>query len=214
MDDTLRGIIERFEDEYPETRITGTSSGEAESLASSAESSTESGHLTPTAGGLAGSVETLSPLDMSALTLESEDEEVQLSSRMGMGSRKNSDVSLANRALALEEGRIHKIGQKVRRDLLGTTSAADRPLDASAWAEGSRMSEMVHKMTETSGPELRIILEKSGWEGVLENLGANMEELKQLQMQDPVGWEQFKESQLKSFANRSIGLPMEGSAVE
>jgi len=150
-------------------------------------------------------------MDMSAISLESDDED--LPTRIGIGSRKNSDVNLASRALALEEGRIHRLGHKVRQDIIETTSPNDdRPLDPSAWAEGSRMSEMVNRMADTSGPELRVMLEKSGWEGVLENLGANMQELKQLQMKDPVGWEQFKESQLIAFANKKIGGGSEAGA--
>ena len=58
------------------------------------------------------------------------------------------------------------------------------------------------RMADISGPELRVIVEKDGWEGVMEKMGANLEELQQLQMKDPVGWEQFKESQLAARANR------------
>jgi len=215
LDDTLRGIIERFEDEYPETRIVPPSPKEPASLPSSLESSADFGHLSSAAESMAGSAGTPSTIDFSALSNDSEDEEHDIAGRMGLGSRKNSDVSLANRALALEEGRIQRLGHKVRRDLIESSSpCGDKPLDPSAWTEGSRMSEMINRMTETSGPELREILESSGWDGVLENLGANMEELKQLQMKDPVGWEQFKESQIKAFANKKIGQPAEGSAVE
>lgn len=211
LDDTLRGIIERFEDEYPETRLSPPSPSAPASLPSSLESSADFGSLASAQESMANSAGPPS-LDMSAPSLDSEDEDRRTPPRMG--SRKNSDVSLAGRALALEEGRIHRLGQKVRQDLIETSSpSGDKLMDSSAWAEGSRMDEMVKKMTETSGPELREILERSGWEGVMENLGANLEELKQLQMKDPVGWEQFKESQLKAFANKRIGLPAE-SAVE
>lgn len=219
LDDTLGGIIERFEDEYPETRMAAPSPHQLASQPSSLESSTNFGPLdTPPDGASiveSPGVPTLR-VDVSGLSLDSEDEDTNRTPpRIGIGSRKNSDVSLASRALSKEEGRIHRIGQKVRQDLLETTSPrGDQPLDPGLWAEGSRMSEMTNKMTETSGPELRAMLEKSGWEGVLGNLGANLEELKQLQMRDPVGWEQFKESQLKAFANKKIGLQGDGAVVE
>lgn len=225
LDDTLRGMIERFEDEYPETRLSPASTPSATeestaSLPSSLESSANFGPLAsaPISMG-ANPLTTPASTDTSALSLDSDEEGFTGFPRpaTGLGSRKNSDVSLASRALALEEGRIHRLGQQVRRDMIETSSASnDKPLDPSAWAEGSRMSEMVKCMTETSGPELQEILERSGWEGVLENLGANMEELKQLQMVDPIGWEQFKESQLKAFANKKIGQDghMGESAIE
>ncbi|KAL1297304.1 hypothetical protein AAFC00_004856 [Neodothiora populina] len=235
LDDTLKGIIQRFEDEYPETRITPPGSLllrqndlllEAPSLSSSVESSTANFaplSITPDNESSSDSVSTTTPLSAvneSLMTThpfyDSDDEMNRPTSRLGgaaaanlPSSRKNSDVSLASRALSLEEGRIHRIGQKVRQDLVTKSSSLStpaKPLDASAWAEGSRMSEMINTMTETSGPELREILERGGWEEVMERLGANLEEIRQLQMKDPVGWEQFKESQIKALKNREIGI--------
>ena len=122
--------------------------------------------------------------------------------------RKASDVSLASRALAIEEGRIHRLGHKVRQDLIDVPVAV-QPLESDAhaeWAPGSHMAEIASRMADLSGPELKVMVDQGGWEGVMEKMGANLEELQQLQMKDPQGWEQFKESQLTARANR--GAPI------
>jgi hypothetical protein len=123
--------------------------------------------------------------------------------------RKASDVSLASRALANEEGRIHRLGHKVRQDIIDVPVAVQTSeSDAHAeWAPGSHMADIASKVANISGPELRVLMDQEGgWDGVMEKLGANLEELQQLQMKDPQGWEQFKESQLKARANR--GAPI------
>ncbi|KAK4944522.1 Microtubules assembly and stabilization protein, partial [Elasticomyces elasticus] len=66
--------------------------------------------------GLETSTSTLLTEASSALDSDVEGgEDNELRSRVH---RSNSDVSLAGRALALEEGRVHRLGQKVRRDIL------------------------------------------------------------------------------------------------
>lgn len=228
-------MIERFEDEYPETRLVPPSPPQPVSISSSLDSTADFGPLSSTAGsidsGNSASLTntTLASADFPALDSEDDDQPFSTSATGTAiaaaqpaipgntpNSRKNSDVSLASRALGLEEGRIHRLGHQVRQDMITKTSSHNNnrqddatlmsSLDADdAWAEGSRLSEMTKKMVNLSGPELRAILERSGWEGVMESLGANLEELKLLQMKDPVGWEQFRESQLKAFANKKIG---------
>jgi len=86
LDQTLQGMIQRFEDEYPETRL---QHADAASTHSSAQSTSPPN----------SSVPTISTNLTENGTPESDDDEPK-----ALRSRHNSDVSLASRALSLEEG--------------------------------------------------------------------------------------------------------------
>jgi len=178
---------------------------------------------------MASSIGTLTT-EASGLSLDSDLEDDDPERTSAPLSRRSSDVSLAKRALALEEGRIHRLGSRVRRDLAMHHQQQDQSTsptsafssssfgDVSAsspqeWAPGSHMAGLAQKMANMSGPELKTIVDTTGWEGVMQKLGANLEELRQLQMKDPVGWSQFKESQLIARANVGGGSGS-GSAIE
>ena len=45
------------------------------------------------------------------------------------------------------------------------------------------------------------MVEQEGWENVLAKIGGNYGDLRRLQEQDPEGYEQFKESQMKARMN-------------
>ncbi|KAG9900466.1 RNI-like protein, partial [Aureobasidium melanogenum] len=202
LDETLSGMIERFEDEFPETRLRlDIPPHEPNFSLSSSLESTESG---PLSNDFMANSATTFGTETSAIESD-QDEETDAGNLMR---RKASDVSLASRALAIEEGRLHRLGHKVRQDMIDVPMAAPTSeSDAHGeWAPGSHMADIASKLEELSGPELRVLVQKGGWERVMEKFGANMEELQQLQMKDPQGWEQFKESQLKARANR--GAPI------
>jgi hypothetical protein len=205
LDQTLSGMIERFEDEFPETRLHLDIPPHQQNF--SLSSSLESMESGPLPNDFMASSATTFGTETSAIESDLDEDEIHAS---GSGSmrRKASDVSLASRALAIEEGRIHRLGHKVRQDLIDVPVAVQTSeSDAHAeWAPGSHMAEIASKMADLSGPELRVMVAHGGWEGVMEKMGANLEELQQLQMKDPQGWEQFKESQLITRANR--GAPI------
>jgi hypothetical protein len=137
LDNTLKGIIQRFEDEYPETRVhpaqdplaaTRTDTNDT----SSTQSGTDSTTLPATS--------TMSEVTSSAATYynsDSEDEDAELiGRRLGPRSRHASDVSLAAKALAKEEGAVHKIGQEVKRQFI--QSKGDGVFEKSFDDEGLR----------------------------------------------------------------------------
>ncbi|KAI5271491.1 RNI-like protein [Aureobasidium subglaciale] len=202
LDQTLSGMIERFEDEFPETRLRLDIPPHQQNISlSSSLESTESG---PLSNDFMASSATTFGTETSAIESDLEED-----LHVGSMRRKASDVSLASRALSIEEGRIHRIGQKVRQDIIDVPIVAQTSeSDAHAeWAPGSHMADIASKLADMSGPELRVLVDQEdGWEGVMQTMGANLEELQQLQMKDPQGWEQFKESQLKARANR--GAPI------
>jgi len=123
----LRGIIERFETEYPETRLPSTlptvdtgDASDALSHTTSASSATvlaesQVSNMPPS---LTASTSLLSDAATAAdLGSDSDsdhgDKPMHEQRRM---SKRNSDVSLAAKAQAAEEGKVLRIGQTLRHD--------------------------------------------------------------------------------------------------
>ena len=123
-------MIQRFEDEYPECRVPANVEPSSDHTASTAddplasETSTFHSSFNPTGthsnATLPGSISSMN----SASTVPNRstewysDDEDDVHPTQTLRSRHASDVSLAAKALTIEEGRVHRIGQKVKRDLL------------------------------------------------------------------------------------------------
>ncbi|KAI9055939.1 hypothetical protein LZ554_000874 [Drepanopeziza brunnea f. sp. 'monogermtubi'] len=207
LDQTLDGMIKRFEDEYPETRLQDSTT-----VASSPTPDPSSPSLSieaPTSGG--------DPVDadpsLPEITQISDDEYHAIRPNL---SRHNSDVSLASRALAQEEGRMHRFGQQFRREILkpetgdpdhGTVDLEDKP----------RHLQWLRAMVDGfGGEEIKNRILSRGDEAVLEELNNEASVLKrQLQEQDPEGWMKFVESQEKAARNQRLaGLERNVSAID
>lgn len=197
-------MIQRFEDEYPECRPVAprpsafppTSDAGSRSSSPGAPSVQSSASLPPS-DGLAGSVG----------ARDDSDEE-----RPVLRSRLNSDVSVASRALALEEGRIHRIGQKVRRDILRPQQEQAQTLEGGEVQGGVAQQEeeqghlvgLRARLEGLSGEEMRRSLDRGGWEETLSKVGANAEDLKRLQMENPEEWRAFREAQEAAQMNAGM----------
>lgn len=147
LDQTLEGMIKRFEDEYPETRLPEPTC--SPDLAESQPSPTSSvEHAT------AGDESSALP-DASA---QSDDEEVAIRPLL---SHKSSSVSLiARRALAEEEGRVHRFGQQFRRDILKPEAAGGHGLGLGLSATGTEepprhLQHLCGLMEGIAGEELK-----------------------------------------------------------
>lgn len=117
-------------------------------------------------------------------------------------SRHNSDVSLASRALALEEGRIHRFGQRVRRNLLRPETADHaHGVTEAPGPEPEHIAALRAKLYELSGADIRTQLETDGLETVLERLGENASELARLQRESPEEFRKLREVQMAALAN-------------
>lgn len=194
LDKTLEGMIRRFETEFPETRLaSATTSPPLEDIPDNSRTSP--------APSIKSAAQVEAPLS---------DDEGALHPVL---SRHNSDVSLASRALSQEEGRMHRFGQKFRRDILkpegpdhehGTTGQEDTP----------KHLQLLRAMVEgLGGEELRRKIEDQGQDAVLEELSNDASELKrQLISSDPEGWEKFRESQ--EAAQGNIGVHVNMGAME
>ncbi|KAF4628553.1 hypothetical protein G7Y89_g9600 [Cudoniella acicularis] len=194
LDQTLEGMINRFEDEYPETRVAPviTSPPVAELREASPTPSVD---LSASHDGQG--------LDDETVIVEppmSDDED----GLCPVLSRHNSDVSLASRALNEEEGRMHRFGQQFRRDILKT----DHDNETSGKEQPQHLQLLKAMVDEWGGEEIRNKIHEQGHEAVMEELSKEASVLKkQLIEADPEAWTKFVESQEAAQRNRRFGGP-------
>lgn len=124
--------------------------------------------------------------------------------------RRNSDASLASRSMTLEEGRLHRHGQRLRRDVLNSSSLANED-EASGnesqklQTERDRIRALADKIESIPGEVLKPIVDQHGWAAVLKQWGINYEDVRAMSEQDPEGWEQFTDAQMKAKMNLDHG---------
>ena len=204
LDSTLDRMIERFENEYPETRLpkptttpTETLSDDNASFSSSPEQSTTLIHPTPTYPSLRHATPDQEDIDDNAIPLI----------RPASVSRRNSSPSLASRQ-AQEEGRMHRLGQRVQRDILrperedyahGTTGAESPP--------AQYLQDLRRRIEAFEGVELKDRVETLGPETVFDMIGATAEELAAWERDDPEGFERIKEAKGNALALYGSGFP-------
>lgn len=186
LDQTLERTIKRFEDEYPESRPK--------------QSPSTHSYDSRTSSYVDQSLSQISRLTSLEEPPESQpiQEEVKLS-------RNPSNTSLA-RALAQEEGRMHRFGQGMRREVLrpiGTddalhgTSVNDAP-------ESPHLAALRRKLDAFSGEAIREEVEKKGIDRVIKELGINAQELASLERDDPDGFKKLKDAQVAAALNTRL----------
>jgi hypothetical protein len=198
LDQTLEGMIRRFEDEFPETRLPSvvTSPPIPDASRVSPEESIEFS--------AAQGCDT----ELALIKTPLSDDEYGVRPVL---SRHNSDVSLASRALSEEEGRMHRVGQKFRRDIL---QPEGEDHDAIGKEDTPMNLQLLRAMVDgLHGEEIRNEIEMNGQDALLEELSNDASDLRrQLIDADPESWEKFRESQ--EAAQRSVGMDIRTSAVE
>ena len=146
LDSTLKRIVEQFEDEYPECRPQNG----LDSLPTLGRSRRSTSTSSPRENDLSPIISRTAPPEDYDDNLE--DDERRISGRI---SRRASDISLASRSLANEEGRVHRIGQQVRQEVFGKEFTA-----SPEWADESEdISHLRAKFEALSGDELNAQLE-------------------------------------------------------
>ncbi|KAF1849420.1 RNI-like protein [Cucurbitaria berberidis CBS 394.84] len=196
LDQTLQGMIQRFEDEYPETR-----------LQPSDTASIHSNSSVPSSSAPASTVPTLDN-SITDITSPESDEDEPLTLR----SRHNSDVSLASRHMSQEEGRLHRFGHRVRTGLLNPSRPSSSHEDShQAFMSGTmddhglpeHIMSLRDYFSNYSGDEIRHMIERAGWEKAFDSVVDNAEELKSLEKDDPAAFKIFRESQIAALKNRN-----------
>jgi len=206
LDNTLTGMIKRFEDEFPETRIATTA-------AQLSPLSIEKEQTSPIE-----SVDNWNSVDVQGS--DAEDfalvENAQSDDEYGnvrpVLSRHNSDVSLASKAFTEEEGRMHRYGQKLRRDLIKHESNNQ----GHSFAIREEHLELLRAMVEgLGGEELRRKIEDHGQDAILEELNDEASSLRlQLIQQDPENWKKFAETMEVTHRNSQVAGMENFSAIE
>ncbi|KAI4209919.1 MAG: hypothetical protein LQ351_007204 [Letrouitia transgressa] len=187
LDTTLERMIQRFEDEYPETRLrpSATPFGETTrprvSSSAPSEESSEADAVDPT-------------------TVTTDLEEDSATALKPALAQHLSEHSLASRQDA-EEGRMHRFGQRMRRDILppdtldyahGTTGTEDEP---------QHLQDLRSRVETFTGEEIQANVQAVGIERVLEIIGATKEELRELERRGGGGESKVIERLLADTAN-------------
>ncbi|CAK7273652.1 Microtubules assembly and stabilization protein [Sporothrix epigloea] len=198
LDNTLDGIIKRFEDEFPETRLSldsgiSLTTVPTEKLGQAPSLTIELGD-----GEALGDVEAEG--DSQAVFLsDGEDETDILPSRL---SRSNSVMSLSSKGLTNEEGRMLRQGHRFRSGwfkhynlLSGVDDIGSDP------AHNHVLYELISEMKDAN------MNKKLAEKGLVRLFKEDREEMLQiLKEQDPEHWDRFIESQEKARANLKIEL--------
>lgn len=180
-------MIQRFENEYPETRLTSslqTTAGQSALLANLPFSNAL--HHSPTEP----SIDTSETVDDG---VESESEETI---RIPM-QRHGSDASLASRQ-AQEEGRMHKFGQRMRRDIFRPETLDYAHGTTGQEFEANHIKALRSRVQDLKGEEIRNKLHTLGPDALFEAIGATAEELRALEKDDP---EEFSRARLAAQSN-------------
>jgi hypothetical protein len=189
-------MIQRFEDEYPECRVTppvsipNSSSGAKEDDAASSLSSAPNSLTTP----FSTSVNAESMTNSTTLRGSdsgSDDGETDSPNRVRL-SRHNSDVSLAARALSIEEGHVHRMGQKVKREVLSPQNGAVG-VDGDPLLEPEHLQVLRAKLDALKAEELRDSVITEGWEKTAEHVVDKRNLLRGLERDNPEEFKRLKE---------------------
>ncbi|KAJ5664146.1 hypothetical protein N7507_004877 [Penicillium longicatenatum] len=177
LDITLHRMIQRFEDEYPETRLPPPP---IPSALPETGSSAINGNLSS------------SFMDNETAVDDEEGEQdgFQLS-------RSSSMTSMHARAMTSEEGHVHRLGQNLRRDLLKTP---DRQGEDDA-EDHSHLVALREKLERLHEEQSQIPFDT---EEAFEKLGNTVDELWAYQHQDAEGFERFKQSQIAAQINSGL----------
>ncbi|KKZ66793.1 hypothetical protein EMCG_07531 [[Emmonsia] crescens] len=217
LDFTLQRMIQRFEDEFPDTRLsteldpTKITLPQRTSSHSSAGDSVEQSKMDDSAILDAPRLSQSPDQDQDPdpdTAIDDEDID-HYAIRL---SRTSSNTSLYSRALTSEEGRVHRFQQHLRRDILSSTDLEAEVDAPSQGPDEAQINALREKLDRLQSSEMQSRIELVGPDKALEELGANMEELLALREQDPESFEIFKASQIAAQINS--GLVGEGEVEE
>ncbi|KAJ5161585.1 hypothetical protein N7492_006977 [Penicillium capsulatum] len=202
LDFTLHRMIQRFEDEYPETRLVSQPTPQPPAPDSSSQHSGEDGTgATGPNGDLSGSI----PDNENAIDDEETDQyAIHLS-------RTSSMTSLHARAMTSEEGHVHRLGQNLRRDFLNP------PEGGSDEDDDSHLTALREKLERLHEQQSQSPFDKAETDYAFEKLGNTVDELWAARRQDVEGFEKFKQSQIAAQINSqrpSLNLPESRHAEE
>ncbi|KAL8694769.1 MAG: hypothetical protein Q9218_000615 [Villophora microphyllina] len=165
LDSTLERMIQRFENEYPETRINTTPFGENIKTANNPTTD-------PTAA--TAPEDTLSP------TTTQDDDDYDFTTALKPAlARHPSDHSLATRQAA-EEGRMHRFGQRVRREVLPPDTLDYAHSTTGEEPQSEHLRELRKRLEGYSGVDIENRVKEIGIDGAMREIGPTKEEVMEL----------------------------------
>ncbi|EAW07542.1 putative cell wall biogenesis protein Mhp1 [Aspergillus clavatus NRRL 1] len=190
LDFTLQRMIQRFEDEYPETCVKPPSVTSAIQETSSQNSGDDVGGAPSGNGQLFGM-----NIDENAIDDEETD---QFALRL---SRASSITSLHSRAMTSEEGHVHRLGQNLRRDFLSPSLGQVDDDGSATPLDDSHLAALRDKLDRLHVEQTRSHFEGANADKAFEELGSTVEELWAIQTQDTEAFERFRQSQIAAQIN-------------
>lgn len=181
-------MIQRFEDEYPETRIVPQPAFIAP------DSSSQNSGDDVNGGTTFGTQPITDQGDECAI----DDEDVD---QYALGiSRASSMTSLHSRAMTSEEGHVHRLGQNLRRDFLNP-SFDQCDDDSSLALDDAHIAALREKLERLQEEQEHTHFDGVGADKTFEQLGTTVEELWAAHKQDTETFEKFKQSQIAAQIN-------------
>ncbi|KAG5923468.1 hypothetical protein E4U61_003369 [Claviceps capensis] len=210
LDETLQGIINRFEDEFPDTRQETTpqgardhgdeTSGLAKRLSGSSSSDEEPSqkHTTTTLQDSANP-----PTDHAAALLLSDLEDADDADAHATKTTPRSNNSTLSRELAEEEGRVLRAGHRFRAGFVGKDEFENIISTIDEIGADARHAQMLVDLADDIGGEL---LEKVREKGAVRAFKEDREVLwRSVRESDPDYWGKFLEAQEKARENINVG---------
>lgn len=189
-------MIQRFENEYPETRIQAPSTHELDTCNPASSSNIS----------LLNEQKAYSPTtDIDIMPEDEEDDDGAIKIPL---LRRGSNVSLTSHQTQ-EEGRMHRLGQRVRRDILRPETLDYAHGTTGDEVESRHLRELRTRLEGLNGAEIQEKVRRFGYEGLLDAIGATAEELLLLEKQDPESFDQFKEARLAALYNMGNREPVQ-----
>lgn len=179
-------MIQRFEDEYPETRIFPAPHSVPET------SSQNSGDGGNSPGAVGGNQANGNNAD-NENAIDDEDTD-QYAVRL---SRASSMTSLHSRAMTSEEGHVHRLGQNLRRDFLSPSIDQTDDDESPSLLDDAYVAALRGKLGRLQDEQER----SDPGNKTFEELDSTVDDLWTTQRQDAESFEKFKQSQIAAQIN-------------
>ncbi|KAM5472342.1 Microtubules assembly and stabilization protein [Microsporum audouinii] len=215
LDMTLQRMIQRFEDEFPDTRIPDETS------------TTRSSEGSPNLSNINDS-SILEPPDLSAngnATAEADGEDEDVDRYAVRLSRASSNTSLHSRALTSEEGKVHRLSHHFSHTLLNRQESdnskksdqeqesPEKPISQSPpdAVQVQALREKLERLHALQGGDAHAHPHSEGLSSpphtILPDGPSNLEELLALQKQDPEAFAELKENHIVALINAGLRNP-------
>ncbi|KAL2146244.1 hypothetical protein VTI28DRAFT_4823 [Corynascus sepedonium] len=222
LSNTLNGIIKRFEDEFPDTRLSESIDSAIE-IPDKEEDDDEEDKATPPPD-VEDPTKSAAAAMASGGGAASDEDEPATAIRSPCLSRSNSALSLNSKALADEEGRVLRAGHKFRAGVASPEDLSGPPRSEhyALLTSGVEMvgadpnhARLLHELLEEElgdDEALRAEVREKGVVAVFKE--RRREILNRLREADPVHWDRFVESQEMARANVKLkGEASNGNAA-